>query len=345
MRVIRNRPGPAPAAKVALAEPGQVRRAGRYAPAGAVVAIGNFDGLHLGHQALIGRCHRLAQGGAAVATSNAFPDAPAVAVVTFEPLPQAFLRPQQAPARLSTVYQKLAALRSFGVDIAWLTRFDTQFADLSAREFVARVLVADLGAVHVVIGEDFRFGRGRQGDVALLRDLGIELGFGVQVEPAVHRDGERISSSGIRAHLAAGEFDAAAACLGRPFRMEGRVIRGARLGRQLGFPTANLRIRAEPSPIGGVLAAFARVAGSEWRPAVTNLGRRPAVGGKEPLLEVHFLDFDGDLYGQRLEVQFVAKLRDERGFERIGDLVEQMKRDEQAARNVLAAAPLPPKDS
>lgn len=333
MRVIRNRPGPAPGS--GWAKPGQRPPGGRLSPRGAVVAIGNFDGLHLGHRALIGRCQRLAAAGAAVGSVEA---RLAVAVVTFEPLPQAFFRPQQAPARLSTVYQKLDTLRALGVDLVWLTRFDAQFAGLSARDFVERALVAELGAKHVVIGEDFRFGRGRQGDVALLRELGVEFGFEVQVEPAVHRDGERISSSGIRAHLAAAEFDAAAECLGRPFRMEGRVIRGARLGRQLGYPTANLRIRAEPSPVGGVLAAFARVAGGTWRPAVTNLGRRPAVGGKEPLLEVHFFDFDGDLYGQRLEVQFVAKLRDERGFERIGDLVEQMQRDELAARAVLAAA-------
>jgi riboflavin kinase / FMN adenylyltransferase len=333
MRVIRNRPGPAPGA--GRAKRGQQSPGGRHSPNGAVVAIGNFDGLHLGHVALIGRCQRLAAGaGASGGGGNRL----AVAVATFEPLPQAFFRPQQAPARLSTVYQKLDTLRALGVDLAWLTRFDAQFAGLSARDFVERVLVADLGARHVVVGEDFRFGRGRQGDVALLRELGTELGFAVHVEPAVHRNGERISSSGIRAHLAAAEFDAAAECLGRPFRMEGRVIRGARLGRKLGYPTANLRIRAEPSPVVGVLAAFARVAGGAWRPAVTNLGRRPAVGGQELLLEVHFFDFDGDLYGQRLEVQFVAKLRDERGFQRIEDLVEQMQRDEQTARTILAAA-------
>lgn len=340
MRVIRNRPGLGPA-------PG-VEEGGRHAPGGSVVAIGNFDGLHLGHQALIGRCQQLAQRGAASTSSGGASGGAsgrlAVAVVTFEPLPQAFFRPQQAPARLSTVYQKLHGLRALGVDITWLTRFDAQFASLAAHDFVERVLVAELGAAFVVVGEDFRFGRGRQGDVNLLRELGAGFGFAVQVEPAVHRDGERISSSGIRAHLVAGEFAAAAECLGRPFRMEGRVIRGARLGRQLGYPTANLRIRAEPSPVGGVLAAFARSASGPWRPAVTNLGRRPAVGGQEPLLEVHFFDFDGDLYGQRLEVQFVAKLRDEQGFERIEDLVEQMKRDEQAARAVLAGVRTPDND-
>jgi riboflavin kinase/FMN adenylyltransferase len=154
----------------------------------------------------------------------------------------------------------------------------------------------------------------------------------------VRRDGERISSSGIRKQLATGDFAAAAKWLGRPFRMEGHVIRGAGLGRTLGFPTANLTIRAEPSPVGGVLAAFARVAGGPWLPAVANLGNRPAVGGRETLLEVHIFDFDRDLYGQRLEVQFVAKLRDELNFGSLEDLVAQMKRDAQEARRQLAVS-------
>jgi riboflavin kinase/FMN adenylyltransferase len=217
-----------------------------------------------------------------------------------------------------------------------MTRFDGRFAALTPREFVERVLVAGLGARQVVIGADFRFGRGREGDVTSLAELGDEFGFGVHVEPAVLCNGERISSSGIRRHLADSEFAEAAALLGRPFRMEGHVTRGAGLGRKLGYPTANLRIRAEPSPLGGVLAAFSRVAGGEWLPAVTNLGRRPAVGGGEPLLEVHFFDLDRDLYGQRLEVQFVAKLRDEQDFASMDELVQQMKTDAEAARACLA---------
>jgi len=319
MRVIRNRPSGAPFNR---SEP--VR--GVHAPGGAVVAIGNFDGVHRGHLALIARCRQLSNPGQAIV------------LVTFEPLPQAFFRPEQAPARLTTVYQKLCLLRAAGVDVTWLTRFDGRFAGLTAREFVERVLVKGLAARQVVIGADFRFGRGREGDVTTLAALGDEHGFGVHVEPAVLCRGERISSSGIRRHLAAGEFDDAAALLGRPFRMEGHVIRGAGLGRKLGYPTANLRIRAEPSPLGGVLAAFARVAGGDWLPAVTNLGRRPAVGGVEPLLEVHFFDLDQDLYGQRLEVQFVAKLRDELNFASIDELVAQMKRDSEAARACLAVA-------
>jgi riboflavin kinase/FMN adenylyltransferase len=322
MRVIRNRPAEAPVE-------GSQREVGTHAPAGAAVAVGNFDGVHRGHLAVIDRCRQLATAGQAIA------------MVTFEPLPLAFFRPAQAPARLTTVFQKLRLLRAAGVDITWLMRFDGRFASLTAREFAERVLVSGLGARQVVVGADFRFGRGREGDVATLATLGDEFGFGVHVEPAVLCDGERISSSGIRQHLAAGEFNQAAALLGRPFRMEGHVVRGAGLGRTLGYPTANLRIRAEPSPLGGVLAAFARIADGPWLPAVTNLGRRPAVGGGEPLLEVHFFDLDEDFYGQRLEVQFVAKLRDELDFGNLGALTAQMKRDEQAARRCLEQLELP----
>jgi riboflavin kinase/FMN adenylyltransferase len=322
MRVIRNRPDGA-----AFTGPGRARRV--YAPAGAAVAIGNFDGVHRGHLALIDRCRQLAG------------PRQAIAIVTFEPLPQAFFRPEQAPARLTTVYQKLSLLRAAGVDLTWMTRFDGRFAGLTPREFVEQVLVAGLGARQVVIGADFRFGRGREGDVTSLAALGDEFGFGVHVEPAVLCNGERISSSGIRRHLADSEFVEAAALLGRPFRMEGHVTRGAGLGRKLGYPTANLRIRAEPSPLGGVLAAFSRVVGGDWLPAVTNLGRRPAVGGGEPLLEVHFFDLDQDLYGQRLEVQFVAKLRDEQDFASMDELVQQMKNDAALARACLADATRP----
>ena len=317
MRLIRNRPQWAKGALV---------------PGPCAVAIGNFDGVHLGHRALIETSRQLA------GTDGA------VAVITFEPLPQAFFRPERAPARLSTVYQKLDLLRLAGVDLTWLMRFDSQLAALTATEFVEQVLVEKLDASHVVVGEDFRFGCGQQGDVAMLTELGSELGFEVQIVPAVLCDKERVSSSGIRAKLAAGDFASAADWLGRPFRMEGHVTRGAGLGKTLGYPTANLRIRAEPSPLGGVLAAFSRVNGGPWLPAVTNLGRRPAVGGKEPLLEVHFFDFNEDLYGQRLEVQFVAKLRDELDFESLDDLVEQMKRDEKRARLCLAQAEMPRND-
>ena len=314
MRVIRNRP-----------EWGD--RA--FSPANSVVAIGNFDGVHLGHRALIDRCKALAGPG------------DLAAVLTFEPLPLTFFRPEIAPARLSTVYQKLDLLQSAGIDLTWMMRFDEKLAGLTARAFVETALVDRMQAKAVVVGEDFRFGRGKNGDVSLLRKLGREFGFEVEAVPDVMCRGERISSSIIRSRLAEGDFESAAEFLGRPFRMEGHVCRGAGLGRKLGYPTANLAIRAEPSPLGGVLAAFSRVAGGPWLPSVTNLGRRPAVGGKEPLLEVHFFDFDEDIYGQRLEVQFVAKLRDELDFDTLDELVGQMKRDEQRARELLAVADRP----
>jgi riboflavin kinase/FMN adenylyltransferase len=289
------------------------------------VAIGNFDGVHLGHQALIDSCRRFATNGEQVA------------VVTFEPLPQAFFRPEQAPARLSTVYGKLKLLREASVDLTWLMRFDRALAGMDAGEFVQQVLVEGLRARHVAVGADFRFGRNRLGDVEMLTRHGRETGFEVVTIPAILNGGERVSSTDIRRLLALGEFEAAAARLGRPFRMEGRVVRGAGLGRKLGYPTANLRIRSLPSPLGGVLAAWSRIGRGPWLPAVTNLGRRPAVGGSEPLLEVHFFDFDRDIYGQRLEVQFVAKLRDELHFASIDKLVERMSRDELEARRILGS--------
>jgi riboflavin kinase/FMN adenylyltransferase len=293
------------------------------------VAVGNFDGMHRGHMALIECCREKA----------AADDA--VAMVTFEPLPQAFFMPGHEPARLSTVYQKLCSFQSAGVDLVWLMRFGKDLASLSAREFVRQVLHVDLRAKCVVIGEDFRFGRGREGNVAMLKQLGAEMDFSVETVAAVECSGQRISSSRIRQEVAAGDFHLAAECLGRPFRMEGYVVRGANLGKKLGYPTANLRIRARPSPLQGVFAVYARCAGDRWRAGVSNLGWRPAVGGKEPLLEVHFFDFDKDIYGQRLEVQFVAKLRDELTFESLADLVVQLKRDDARARACLVQMTMP----
>jgi len=314
MRLIRNRPE---------------WTDGSFVERGTVVAVGNFDGVHRGHQALVRRCRELAG------------DTLAAAVMTFEPLPAAFFRPQAAPARLTTVYQKLGLLRDAGVDVAWMVRFDGRFAGLSATEFARTVLAGRLRARYVVVGEDFRFGKGQQGDVDLLRALQPECGFEVVTVPAVTCDGERISSSGIRERVAAADFAGAARFLGRPFRMEGHVVRGQALGRKLGYPTANLRIRAEPSPLTGVLAVHARIGGGPWLPGVANLGRRPVVNGRTTLLEVHFFDFDADIYGQRLDVQFVAKLRDESNFGGLEALVEQMKQDEHEARTILAATEPP----
>ena len=279
--------------------------------------------------ALINRCKDMATAG------------DLIAVATFEPLPQAFFRPEHAPARLTTVHQKLGQLEAAGVNLVWLMKFGSELASLSAKDFVQQALCRDLGGKCIVIGEDFRFGRGREGNAGLLREFGAKMGFTVETVAAVEFDGQRISSSGIRQKLAAGDFSSAANWLGRPFTMEGHVVRGARLGKKLGFPTANLKIRARPSPLHGVFAVFARQAGGPWLPAVSNLGYRPVVGGRQPLLEVHFFDFDKDLYGQRLEVQFVAKLRDEMDFDSLDDLIVQMKQDEIQARNCLAHTAMP----
>jgi riboflavin kinase/FMN adenylyltransferase len=289
-----------------------------------VVTIGNFDGLHLGHQSLIRRCEALA--------GNQRP----IAVVTFEPLPQVWFRPDSAPARLMSVYQKLDFLAGEGVDMVWLMRFNQALANMSAEQFVQSVLVDTLGAAEVVVGEDFHYGKARAGDIEALRRSGNELGFGLNAVPMLQIDGSLVSSTNIRKCLASGDFDQAKRFLGRPYRMSGRVIRGRQLGRELGYPTANIRLAASPSPLGGVFAIRARWGDNGWREGVANLGTRPAVGGGEFLVEVHLFDYEGSLYGRRLEVEFVEKLRDETHFENIGELVAQMREDERQARNCLA---------
>jgi riboflavin kinase/FMN adenylyltransferase len=292
-----------------------------------IVTIGNFDGMHLGHQALIRRCRELTGRG------------DQVAVVSFEPLPRAVFQPDAAPPRLSTVYQKLELLCAENVDLLWLMRFDAELAALPARDFIFQVIVSGLGARRVVVGADFRFGHRRQGDVNLLRALGSEFGFETDTVSAVYLGEERVSSSSVRLALSEGDFKRAAALLGRPFRMEGHVVQGRQLGRTLGYATANLRIRARPCPLQGIFAVKARFGGrggaDVWQPAVASLGWRPTVGGQEPLLETHLFDFEGELYGRRLEVEFVAKLREESHFGSLEELVKQMRRDEVEARAIL----------
>jgi riboflavin kinase/FMN adenylyltransferase len=270
-------------------------------------------------------------------------------VVTFEPLPLAFFNAQNAPPRLSTVYQKLGLFERQGVDQVWMMRFDAELAGLSALDFVRAVLVDGLSARTVVVGADFRFGYKREGDLAMLHRLGEGFGFEVETVSAVFAGETRISSTAIRVALAAGDLKRARTLLGRPYRMEGHVVRGEQLGRELGYPTANLRIRARPQGIQGIFAVYVREQSvpardtriGHWRPAVASLGWRPTVGGQEPLLEVHVFDFDNQLYGRRLEVEFVAKLRDESHFENIEQLVAQMRRDEQEARAILASMTMP----
>ncbi|NND44655.1 MAG: riboflavin biosynthesis protein RibF, partial [Xanthomonadales bacterium] len=217
-------------------------------------------------------------------------------------------------------------------------RFNRALAEMPAAAFAQEILAEGLGATRVVVGRDFRFGRKREGDLATLAALGESLGFTVEAVEDIELDGARVSSSRIRTLLAAGEFGQAERCLGRPFELDGEVIRGQQLGRKLGYPTANLRPEAEPCPVSGVFAVRTRIgADGAWLPAVASLGVRPAVGGSEFLVEVHIFDFEADLYGQRLEVRFVEKIRDEADFPDMQALVEQMKQDERRVRAILQA--------
>ncbi|HEU0276444.1 MAG TPA: bifunctional riboflavin kinase/FAD synthetase [Rhodanobacteraceae bacterium] len=296
------------------------------APQGSVLAIGAFDGLHRGHAALLERVVKRA-GELGVAS----------AVVSFEPLPRAYFAP--APlARLSTVREKLCGIEATGVELLLLLRFNRALAHMIASDFVHRVLVARMGAREIWVGKDFRFGHQRAGDVETLDALGGAGGYEVRVLDAVSvTDGERVSASRVRGALAAGDFAHAARLLGRPFTMGGRVAHGRRLGRRLGYPTANLRLGRRVSPLNGIFAVRVRGVGERALPGVASLGVRPTVtGGGEPLLEVHLFDFAGDLYGRRIEVEFVAKLRDEEKFADLDALRAQMDRDAAAARAMLA---------
>jgi len=297
---------------------------GRQMLKSSVVTIGNFDGLHLGHQALIQLGKSLAK--------NRHP----MAVVSFEPLPQAWFRPDGAPARLMSVRQKLEFLADAGMDLVWLMRFNQALASMDAQTFVQSVLIETLAAQHVVVGEDFHYGKARKGDIESLARSGEEAGFKVHAVPMIDLDGCRISSSNIRKYLACGEFSKAKALLGRSYSMSGRVVKGRQLGRQFGYPTANIRLSTKPSPLNGVFVIRVRWDESGWHDGVANLGTRPAVGGEGFLVEAHLFDFEGDLYGQRLEIEFVKKLRDETHFEVIDDLVVQMREDERQARVCLA---------
>lgn len=295
------------------------------APGGSVLTIGAFDGLHRGHVALLARVRERAR------TLALTP-----AAISFEPLPRGYFAP--APLkRLSSVREKLAGFDAAGIEVLLLLRFGARLAAMSAEDFVRRVLVERMGAREIWVGADFRFGHNRVGDVELLRALESEGRYTVRVLDAVTvADGERISASRVRGALGSGDFAHARELLGRPFTLGGRVVRGQRLGHQLGYPTANIRLGKRVSPIGGIFAVRARI-DDRWWPGVASLGVRPTVaGGDEPLLEVHLFDFAGDLYGRRLEVEFVAKLRDEEKFADLAALRAQMDRDAAAARRILA---------
>ncbi len=299
------------------------------APAGSVLAIGAFDGLHRGHQALLAQVRERAL---------ALDCAPAV--VSFEPLPRAYFS-REPVARLSSVREKLMGFAAAGMRTTLLLRFNQALTAMSAEDFVRRILVQRLAAREVWVGGDFRFGHKRAGDVAMLQRMGGDLGFATCSMPPVMLDGSRVSASRVRLLLAAGEFAGATPLLGRPFVIEGKVEYGNQLGRTLGYPTANLHLGRRVSPVHGIFAVRVGLGQGEcsW-PGVASLGIRPTVNQvTQPLLEVHLFDFDGDLYGKRMAVEFVAKLRDEQKFDGLEALAAQMDLDARTAREVLGMNP------
>lgn len=300
------------------------------APGGSVVAVGAFDGLHRGHQALLAQV---------VARARELACSPLV--VSFEPLPRAFFSPQPVP-RISSVRDKLRGFAAAGMQQTLLLRFNRALTAMSAEDFVRRVLVERLAAREVWVGADFRFGHKRAGDVALLQQMGPECGFHACTMPEVQWHDVRVSASRVRQLLAAGEFAAAEPLLGRAFVIDGKVQRGNQLGRTLGYPTANIHPRDRVSPVQGIFAVRVGLGESEcsW-PGVASLGVRPTVNQvSEPLLEVHLFDFEGDLYGQRMAVEFVGKLRDERKFDDLDALKAQMDHDARSARQILGMNPV-----
>ena len=297
---------------------------GPLCPNGSVVCIGAFDGLHIGHRALVGH---------AVARARDL-GVPAVAL-SFEPLPREYFAGGAPPPRLQLPRMKLDELRKLGIDRVGLLRFNAALAGLSPEDFVQRLLVARLQAREVWVGPDFRFGRARAGHLGLLQQMGAELGFAAGTIAPVELDGAPVSSTRIRSALQEGDFAAAARLLGKPYSIAGRVVRGKQLGRTLGYPTANLRFAHKTPALRGIYATWVHGVTAEPRPSVSSFGTRPTVGGKEPLLEAHLFDFDGDLYGKLIEIEFVARLRDEEKFPDLPTLVVQMDRDAAQARNIL----------
>jgi len=291
------------------------------------VAVGNFDGVHRGHKALV-----------AAAVARARETGGAAVVLTFDPHPARVLRPDAAPSALSTLAQKEELVTALGIDRLVALAFDERLAALSPAAFVREVLGSMLGARHVVVGESFRFGHAREGDARTLEALGGREGFDVQVVPPVLHAGRPISSSRVREALAAGDVGEAAQLLGRPYALDGRVVRGDGRGRTLGVPTANLRADDQLLPARGVYAGRALVPSGEWRTAVVNVGERPTFGGTGLVVEAHLVDFTGDLYDARVRLSFHARLRGEERFQSAQALVERIQADVRAARELLPPA-------
>ena len=292
---------------------------------GCVLTVGNYDGVHLGHQHMIG-----------VLKARAAQLRSAATVLVFEPSSKEFIDPDGAPPRLTRWREKFLALAAQGVERLVTLRFDERMRAMTPRSFVDELIVERLGTRHMVVGDDFRYGSNAGGTIESLRAAGQEHGFGVEQIAPFCFDGVRVSSTAVRERLELADYPGAARLLGRPYRMMGRVVHGRRLGRALGFPTANLRLMRRKPPVWGISAVWVHGIDSRPLPGVASLGTRPTVNGVEPLLEAHVFDFSGDLYGRAIEVEFVAKLRDEVKFESLDAMMVQMKIDGARARDLLS---------
>ena len=295
-----------------------------------VLTIGNFDGVHHGHRALL---HRL--------VSKAREVALPATVLSFEPHPREFFAPDQAPTRLSSLREKLALLAECGVDHVHVCRFNHALAALPAPTFIEQILVRGLSVRHLLIGDDFRFGQGRGGDFEMLRHAGVEHRFGVETMHTVDMNGARVSSSAVRTALADGDLAQAARLLDRPYAIAGRVMHGNKLGRTLGFPTANLALKHKSLPLSGIFAVTVSGLGDTPLPGAASLGVRPTLAeGLKPVLEVHLLDFDRDIYGCHVSVNFLHKLRDEEKYDTLDTLTAQIGPDVLAVRDYFKTFPV-----
>jgi riboflavin kinase/FMN adenylyltransferase len=292
------------------------------ADGGVALTIGNFDGVHLGHRAMLARLEAQARGLGLVPC-----------VMTFEPHPREFFAPDQAPTRLASLREKIEVLGSLGVERVYVCRFDYDFARIAPEAFVERYLVDGVGVKWLLVGDDFRFGARRAGDFALLDTLGKRHDYVVESMSSVVVNGVRVSSTAVREALAEGRLDDAACLLGRPYSISGRVVKGDQLGRKLGFPTANVRMRHNRPPLGGIFAVRLHGVDADPRDGVASLGVRPTVKSRgEPTLEVYVLDFDGDIYGRQVRVEFLRKFRDEQKYVDLETLRRQIDVDVEQAR-------------
>lgn len=291
---------------------------------GCVLTIGKFDGVHSGHRAVIENLIMKARALALPAT-----------VLIFEPQPEELFQPGTAPARLSSLRDKYQELRKLGVQRLICIRFDARFSQMSAQDFIHQWLVDKLGVKFLVVGDDFRFGRKRQGDFTMLQQEGQSTGFDVVSTKSFRVEDCRISSSAIREALAKNDFDYTKVMLGRPFTLGGKVVHGDKKGRTIGFPTANILLKGANSPLNGVFAVNVTIDGTSYN-AVANIGRRPTMNGLRRQLEVHIFDFAQELYGRHISVVPVAKLRDEIKFASFNELQQQITLDAEQARTLLA---------